>query len=119
MFIVDAVSRKYFTSDVSWLWDIDFEMLNNQNIHNIVLAGKYCNDLAVRFSYTDIPKDKIREFTLKEKIKELQRKMAEEDFTERMVTVINNQEILKEYDRLQHGIDKEMNIETYDIDFEI
>lgn len=59
MFIVDAVSRKYFTSDVSWLWDIDFEMLNNQNIHNIVLAGKYCNDLAVRFSYTDIPKDKI------------------------------------------------------------
>ena len=45
--------------------------------------------------------------------------MTEEDFTERMVTVINNQEVLKEYDRLQHGIDKEMNIKTYDIDFEI
>ena len=46
--------------------------------------------------------------------------MVEEDFIERMVTVINNQEILKEYDRLQHGIDdKEINIETYDIDFEI
>lgn len=59
MFIVDAVSRKYFTSDVSWLWDIDFEMLNNPNIHHIVLAGKYCNDLAVRFSYTDIPTDKV------------------------------------------------------------
>ncbi len=59
MFIVDAVSRKYFTSDVSWLWDIDFEMLDNPNIHHIVLAGKYCNDLAVRFSYTDIPTDKI------------------------------------------------------------
>ena len=67
----------------------------------------------------DIPKDKIREFTLKEKIKELQNKMTEEDFTERVVTVINNQETLKEYDRLQHGIDKEINIETYDIDFEI
>ena len=60
MFIVDAVSRKYFTSDVSWLWDIDFEMLNNPNIHQIVLAGKYVNDLAVRFSYTDIPSDKIK-----------------------------------------------------------
>ena len=67
----------------------------------------------------DIPKDKIREFALKEKIKELQNKMVEEDFIERMVTVINNQETLKEYDRLQHGIDKEMNIKTYDIDFEI
>ena len=59
MFIVDAISRKYFTSDVSWLWDIDFEMLNNENIHEIILSGKYVNDLAVRFSYTDIPKEKI------------------------------------------------------------
>ena len=60
MFIVDAVSRKYFTSDVSWLWDIDFEMLGSENVHEIILAGKYCNDLAVRFSYTDIPGEKIR-----------------------------------------------------------
>ena len=60
MFIVDAVSRKYFTSDVSWLWDIDFEMLKNENIHEIILAGTYCNDLAVRFSYMDIPQEKIK-----------------------------------------------------------
>ncbi len=62
MFIVDAVSRKYFTSDVSWLYDIDFEMLNNSNIHEIILAGKYVNDLAARFSYTDIPSSKIKLF---------------------------------------------------------
>lgn len=62
LIIVDAVSRKYFTSDVSWLWDIDFEMLGSDNINEIVLAGKYVNDLAVRFSYTDIPKEKIRLF---------------------------------------------------------
>ena len=62
LIIVDAVSRKYFTSDVSWLWDIDFEMLNNPNIHEIVLAGAYVNDLAARFSYTDIPQEKIRLF---------------------------------------------------------
>lgn len=60
LFIVDAVSRKYFTSDVSWLWDIDFHKLNNKNIKEIVLSGKYCNDLAVRFSYTDIPESKIK-----------------------------------------------------------
>ncbi len=62
MFIVDAVSRKYFTSDVSWLWDIDFEMLNNDNIHEIILAGKYVNDLALRFQYSGIPQDKIKTF---------------------------------------------------------
>lgn len=62
LIIVDAVSRKYFTSDVSWLWDIDFEMLGSESIHEIVLAGKYVNDLAVRFDYTDIPKDKIKRF---------------------------------------------------------
>ena len=60
--IVDAVSRKYFTSDVSWLYDIDFEMLRSPNVHEIVLAGKYVNDLAVRFSYTDIPADRIKTF---------------------------------------------------------
>lgn len=60
MFIVDAVSRKYFTSDVSWLWDIDFEMLKSENVHEIILSGTYYNDLAVRFEYTDIPKDKIK-----------------------------------------------------------
>lgn len=62
MFIVDAVSRKYFTSDVSWLWDIDFEMLNNDNVREIILAGKYVNDLALRFGYTDIPAEKIKTF---------------------------------------------------------
>ena len=62
LIIVDAVSRKYFTSDVSWLYDIDFEMLGSDNIHQTVLAGKYVNDLAVRFSYTDIPSERIKLF---------------------------------------------------------
>ena len=62
MIIVDAVSRKYFTSDVSWLWAIDFDMLNSPNIGEIVLAGKYVNDLGMRFSFTDIPDDKIQLF---------------------------------------------------------
>ena len=58
--IVDAVSRKYFTSDVSWLWDIDFHLLGSDNVKQIVLAGTYSNDLAVRFSYTDIDENKIQ-----------------------------------------------------------
>ena len=60
LIIVDAVSRKYFTSDVSWLWDIYFEGLNRENIKSVLLAGTYCNDLAVRFSFTGIPEEKLQ-----------------------------------------------------------
>lgn len=58
--IVDAVSRKYFTSDVSWLWDIDFELLASENIGEIILSGTYFNDLVTRFSYTGIDESKIK-----------------------------------------------------------
>ena len=60
--IVDAVSRKYFTSDTSWLWDIDFGQLAGDSVKKIYLCGKYCNDLAMRFSFTDIPAEKIKVF---------------------------------------------------------
>ena len=56
---MDAVSRKYFTSETSWLWDIDFGMLNTENTSHIYLLGKYADDLYVRFSYTDVPPEKL------------------------------------------------------------
>ena len=52
--IVDAVSRKYFTSETSWLWDIDFGQLNCPHVKQVLLSGRYCNDLAERFSFTDV-----------------------------------------------------------------
>ncbi len=60
LIIVDAISRKYFTSDVSWLYDIDFHRLASDNVKSIILAGTYANDLAARFSYTDIDSEKIK-----------------------------------------------------------
>ncbi|MCI2058092.1 MAG: MurT ligase domain-containing protein [Oscillibacter sp.] len=56
--VVDAISRKYFTSETSWLWDIDFDRLNFPHVREIFLAGRYANDLAVRFSFTGIPGEK-------------------------------------------------------------
>ncbi len=58
--LVDAISRKYYTSETSWLFDIDFNMLNKDFVKNIILTGKYAYDLAVRFEFTEIPKDKIK-----------------------------------------------------------
>ncbi len=57
--IVDAISRKYFTSETSWLWDIDFELLAADHVKEIILTGRYCNDLAVRFSYCGIDSQRI------------------------------------------------------------
>ena len=60
--IVDAVSRKYFTSETSWLWDINFGLLQTDLLKRVYLCGKYCNDLAMRLSFTDIPQEKIKVF---------------------------------------------------------
>ena len=59
LIIVDAISRKYFTGETSWLWDIDFDQLNCEQVKKIILCGKYVHDLAMRFDYTAIPAEKI------------------------------------------------------------
>ena len=59
LIVVDAISRKYFTGETSWLWDIDFDQLGCEHVQKVMLYGRYCNDLAVRFKYTHIPADKI------------------------------------------------------------
>ncbi len=52
--LVDAISRKYYTAETSWLWDISFEMLNDTAVDTIYLTGKYAYDLALRFELADI-----------------------------------------------------------------
>lgn len=55
----DNSSRRYKENDISWIWDIDFEMLNDNSIKNIVLIGKYCYDMLLRMEYAGINKDKL------------------------------------------------------------
>lgn len=57
--IVDAVSRKYFTSETSWLWDIDFELLKADCVKKVILGGKYVHDLITRMEYAGINSEKI------------------------------------------------------------
>jgi len=59
MFVVDSISRKYYTCETSWLFDINFEALAKSRCEKIVLSGKYAYDLALRFEYTGIPKKKV------------------------------------------------------------
>ena len=57
--IVDAISRKYFTSDTSWLWDINFDLLDGPPVERVILSGVYSNDLAARFRYTALPAERV------------------------------------------------------------
>jgi len=59
MVIVDAISRKYFTGETSWLWDIDFDLLACDHVEKVWLCGKYVHDLALRFDCSRVDGDKV------------------------------------------------------------
>lgn len=52
-------SRRYTENDVSWIWDIDFEELNDKNIDKILVIGRFRYDMLTRLTYANISKDKI------------------------------------------------------------
>jgi len=70
----DNVSRRYKYNDLSWLWDIDFELLNDNSIEKIVIIGRFKYDVYVRLKYAKFKNDKIMLIdsmdTLLSKIKE-------------------------------------------------
>lgn len=57
--MVDAISRKYFTSETSWLWDINFEKLADKKIKKIIVTGLYSADIAERLQYAGIDFKKV------------------------------------------------------------
>lgn len=59
MLYIDDVSKRYHTTEISWLWDINFDKLKDGNIEKIILGGRHAYDLAARFEFTDIDSDKI------------------------------------------------------------
>lgn len=55
----DNVSRRYKLNDLSWLWDVDFELLNDPTIDKILVIGRFRYDVVTRLAYTKIDKNKI------------------------------------------------------------
>ncbi len=55
----DNSSRRYKENDISWIWDIDFEELNDSSIKNIILIGRFCNDMLLRMKYAGINENKL------------------------------------------------------------
>ena len=52
-FLIALNDRKADGTDVSWIWDVDFEMLKGAAV--VVPAGTRANDLAVRLKYAGVP----------------------------------------------------------------
>lgn len=42
-------------TDVSWLWDVDFDRFKNESIHSVTVSGIRCQDMRLRLKYVDIP----------------------------------------------------------------
>lgn len=55
----ENVSRRYEFNDLSWLWDVDFELLNDKDIDKIFCIGRFKYDVKTRLEYAGIDEDKI------------------------------------------------------------
>ena len=41
-------------TDISWLWDVDFDRFQADNINSIIVSGIRCQDMRLRLKYVDI-----------------------------------------------------------------
>lgn len=49
-------------TDISWIWDVDFEQLNKMgdNLVGLWVSGRRAEDMALRFKYAGIPEEKMK-----------------------------------------------------------
>ncbi len=45
--------------DISWIWDVDFELLNDSSVLNIITTGIRADELSLRLKYAGIKEEKI------------------------------------------------------------
>ena len=55
----DNVSRRYNKNDLSWLYDVKFELLNDESIDKIFIIGRFRYDVLTRLNYANIDKNKL------------------------------------------------------------
>ena len=46
-------------TDISWLWDVDFDRFAADHIHSITVSGIRCQDMRLRLKYVDIGSELI------------------------------------------------------------
>ena len=61
-------------TDVSWIWDVDFEKLHTLNIDEVFISGLRCYDMAVRLKIAGLKEDK---FIIEEEFENLTSKIKD------------------------------------------
>ena len=59
LLLYDLFDSKNSSENISWLYDCDFEFLNDDNIDKIIIGGPRCNDFYLRLLLAGIPKEKL------------------------------------------------------------
>jgi len=59
LLIEDHGDNQHSYENTAWLYDCDFEFLNNDRIEKIVIGGKFCEDVALRLMLAGVPKEKL------------------------------------------------------------
>ena len=54
------ISRRYQYNDMSWLYDIEFELLNDEYTKKVICVGRDKYDIATRMKYAGFNNDQIR-----------------------------------------------------------
>ena len=68
------ISRRYSHFDLSWIYDLDMEALNVPEVQEVICAGPYAADFALRCKLAGFAPDKIKTMeTLEGLAKELKR----------------------------------------------
>lgn len=62
LFVALLNDRAADGTDVSWIWDVDFERLNEMDdrLTGVIVSGQRADDMAMRFLYAGLEKSKIR-----------------------------------------------------------
>lgn len=55
----EKISHRYKFSDISWIYDINFESLSKENIKKFICVGSNCYDIAARLKYAGFDVNKI------------------------------------------------------------
>lgn len=48
-------------TDISWLWDVDFERFSDPSIQSVTVSGIRCQDMRLRMKYVDIPSNLVED----------------------------------------------------------
>lgn len=85
--------------DISWIWDMDMEIANRNQLQLFIASGKRAHDAALRMKYTGYPQEKIKILPEMEKAVQYAKQkgystyiMATYTCISKMVSILENEE---------------------------